>query len=135
MSDAVAKATDWLRDELASDMEEMEARSPTEWVRVCVDTVLMLGLVFRAAVYSCTYAINYAEKGAEISFRVDERPLSAEPWGAGDELQASTLTVIVAALIAQYSSPPASPAVLVVVASVAIVLALDVGQAVTEVIQ
>jgi len=124
---------DWLRAELRADAAAIRSRSPGEWAIVALDTLVMPGLVFRSAVHACVYAINHAERGATTTFSLARRPIEADCWRARDDLQAATLTVIVAALVAQVSSWPTAPALAAVVAFASVPVAIDPVQALLEV--
>lgn len=91
-----APRLDQLRDDLAADLEVARAMSPGDWLRALVDVCLSAGLFCRTAIYSCVYAVNYGEKGAEISTSLWEPPLTAEPWTPWDRLQASSVSLGVA---------------------------------------
>lgn len=123
----------WLRAELRADLATIRQRAPGQWAAVALDTVVMPGLVFRSTIHACVYAINHAERGAATTFRLFARPIDAACWRPRDDVQAATLTVIVAALVALASSAPAAPWLRAVVALAALPIVVDPLQAIAEV--
>jgi len=89
----------WLRAELAADREAAAEKSLTDWLITGLDTIVALGLLARTMMYSCVYALNHNEPGAEIAFSLADPPLEADCWGFVDDLQASLLGPIAVAWV------------------------------------
>lgn len=120
-----ATALDWLRSELAADLDAARGRTLGEWCRVAVDTALMPGLFFRAMVHSIQYGINCGEQGAELSYSMWEAPLQADGWRVRDDIQATVLAPILWGLVAQYARLPSDPVLLAGVVAVSLPILVD----------
>ena len=130
-----APRLDQLRDDLAADLEVARAMSLGDWLRALVNLCLSAGLVCRTAIYSCVYAGNYGEKGAEISTSLWERPLTAEAWTPWDRLQASSVSLGVAIWLAGDLVTNQNEALVTAVVAVQVsVLAIDPVLALREVV-
>ena len=124
-----------LRDDLAADLEVARSMSLRDWARALVDASLSAGLVTRTTIYSCVYAVNYAEPGAEISTSLWERPLTAEPWTPWDRLQASSVSLAAAIWLAGDLVTNQNEALVTAVVAVQVsVLAIDPVLALREVV-
>lgn len=85
--------TDWLRAELRDDLDATADKSAVDWIVTAVGTVFALGILCRTMMYSCVWAVNYHDEGAEISLRLFAEPLTEPRWTFVDRLQASVLCV------------------------------------------
>ena len=125
---------EWLRAEIESDRDQIAAMTPADYARSAVDTVLTPGLAIRSTVHACVYAINHAEAGAESTFSLFARPLSAACWRPRDDVQASLLSVLLLGVFAtRLASLPADPVLATLVGLQAIPLAVDLLHAIAEV--
>jgi len=126
MTNKTDTLTDWLRAELAADREAAAEKTATDWVITAVDTTVALGLLARTMIYSCVYAVNHAEEGAEIAFSLAAEPLEAGCWRFVDRVQASLLgPIAVAWVVSVYGVEPMPPAWLGLLTSNAAVLLVD----------
>jgi len=115
-----------LRADLAADLDELGSYSATDWVRAVVDTVLVPGLVVRATLHACAYAIDVGERGAETTISAFDPPIAAPGWTRADAVRASLLgPVLVAGLTTPLASLPEAPLAAVVVGLQCVPVAAD----------
>ena len=115
-----------VRADLAADLDELASYSATDWVRAVVDTVLVPGLVVRATLHACAYAIDVGEQGAETTISAFDTPIAAPGWTRGDAVRASLLgPLVVAGLTTPLASLPEAPLAAVVVGLQCVPLAGD----------
>lgn len=122
----MTNALDWLRDDLDADREALGSMSAREYAIAALDTVLAPGLYLRSTIHACVYAINHAEKGAETTFSVAERPIRAACWRPRDDVQASLLCVWLLSFGAtRYAALPSDTVLAAFVVLQTLPLALD----------
>ena len=90
---STSSLTDRLRAELAADVDAAADKSLVDWLLTAVETVFSLGIFCRTMMYSCVWAVNYNDEGAEINLTLLDEPLTEPRWGVVDKFQASILCV------------------------------------------
>ena len=93
MSGEEQSLVEWLRGELAADLDTVESYRLRDYVLRVVETPLAAGLVSRTMMYSVVHWVNHNEPGAEISFQLFADPLTADCWEPIDRAQADLLCV------------------------------------------
>jgi len=115
-----------LRADLEADLAELAQYDATDWLRAVVDTVLVPGLVVRATLHACAYAIDVGERGAETTISAFDSPIAAPKWTRADAVRASLLgPLVVAGLTTPLASLPEAPLAAVVVGLQCVPLAGD----------
>jgi len=115
-----------LRADLRADLDALRGFDVADWLHAGLDTALTAGLVVRAMVHACVYAINHAEPGADTSYSLAAPPIAADCWRPRDQLQVSLLSVWLLAWVATpYAALPSAPLVRWVVIAQAVPLAVD----------